>query len=110
MTHCPFCTHKLIIKNTNNLRNYLGCPNKHYNFHDLSRIDENVCYQEEVIFKNEYTLIMNGPTDDYFYIKLINQQRDGEITVHQLVYIKPFIISYDLKQLKQKLDTMITFQ
>lgn len=112
MKHCPFCQEELIYKGKRfDSSNSLRCPKNHYDYHRMGTITEEI-YQESIYFK-DFALIMNYPDFDQYFIQIYNKNKKkkfNDIKVHDLIYIKPFILSYDYKSLEKKIETMITFQ
>ncbi len=109
VSHCPFCQQLLYEKMRSTLHVW-KCPDNHYEWLDLSLVDEGR-FQEKIIYGNEFMLVMNYPHDDEFAIIFLNVKKiPGQITVYESTYVKPFIIPYDYKALKQRIETMVSFK
>ncbi len=111
MTYCPFCQQSLYEEMRSTLHVW-KCPDNHYEWLDLSLINENR-FQEKVIYENEFMLVMNNPNYDYdeFAIIFLNVKKiPGQITVYESTCVEPFIIPYDYKALKQRIETMVSFK
>ena len=111
MKHCPFCQEELLPKEKMYSSPSWRCPKGHYDFCPLGAPEE-YTYQESIYFK-DFSLIMNYPDFNQYFIKIYNKSKRksfDEIKVNSLIYIRPFILSYDYKSLEKKLETLITFQ